>query len=135
MRPCWFQIVSTHFNARPTRREIRNVIFVERNHWECSQVAGKIQGAFQFFLKIQQTLSAKACLMKFLFILIISVVAIWNEAGRACGKSILSSVCAICCRCGWCGPNKNPSAAKSAWRETYFGKSSLILEDQSAGLN
>lgn len=84
MGPCCFQIVGTHFNARPNRREIRNVIFVKRTRWECSQVAGKMQGAFLFFffLKIQQTLSAKASLMKFLFILIILELAIWNKADR-----------------------------------------------------
>lgn len=50
MRPCWFQIVGTHLNARPTRREIRNAIFfVERIPRECSQVAGKMQGTFHFF--------------------------------------------------------------------------------------
>lgn len=96
---------------------------------------------FFCFLKIKQTLSAKAGLMNFLFVLITSEVAIWNKAGRffmETGRSTLNtllSVCEFCCRCDWCGPNKDPRAAKSAWRETNFGKFCLIFEDRSARLN
>lgn len=38
------------------------------------------------FLKIQQTLSDKTSLRKFLFILIISEIVIWNNAGRFYGN-------------------------------------------------
>lgn len=146
MGPCWFQIVGTHFRACPTRQEIRNVIFVERNNWECSQVAGKckeLSNFYFYFLFFWR--SSKHYLLRpvewsfYSFILSQRKPSGIRQAdfvGTGLSTlSTLSSVYTICCRCAWCGPNKDPCAAKAAWRETNFDKSCLILEDPSAGLN
>lgn len=121
MGPCCFQIVSTHFNARPNRREIRNVIFVEKTHWECSQVAGEMQEAFHFFSP--EDPANIICYDQFneVFIHSYYLKASHLKYGRQILQvldstlSTLSSVCGICLY-GVVLGDKDPCASIAAWR-------------------